>query len=322
MEEFVTADNHFADYGIVLHNDRPWAYPNPNFDPDQPFDFKTNNDRAVDLKAHDEEMIEIWNSIVGKKDHVRILGDFARNNHKKYIDALNGKKTLFKGNHDDMNGDAYRSFEEVVDTTDLNQLKTTCSKWLKRYNKMDRDDFINGMIMNIWNHFADLNDFECIDQMAAETYRKFQGVHEMGKAQKMGVKKKVRGKYTDLPVTFSHYGMKTWSHSPYGAWQLYGHSHGRLPEFDNMFSFDVGVDIWGYSPIPWFVIKAKMKVIEENIKKIGDRYVDGEAAARGTYSKDPKERVIATRKKNKKIAKDAGMKIVNKYWPNTNGESQ
>ena len=95
MTDFITADSHLGHSNIVLHTRRtPWIYPNPDFDPSKPYHFKNNNPDAVDIKAHDEMFIERWNKRVSKNDRVYILGDFAYNNHRKYILALNGKKVL------------------------------------------------------------------------------------------------------------------------------------------------------------------------------------------------------------------------------------
>jgi calcineurin-like phosphoesterase family protein len=50
-------------------------------------------------------------------------------------------------------------------------------------------------------------------------------------------------------ITLCHYAMRVWNKSHHGAWQLYGHSHGSLPDDPNSLSFDVGVDCWAYTPI-------------------------------------------------------------------------
>ena len=52
---------------------------------------------------------------------------------------------------------------------------------------------------------------------------------------------------TQKRVTLCHYAMKTWPNAMYGAWQLYGHSHGGLP--GNSQSLDVGVDAWDFAPV-------------------------------------------------------------------------
>lgn len=43
-------------------------------------------------------------------------------------------------------------------------------------------------------------------------------------------------------IVLCHYALRTWSKSHYGAWSLYGHSHGNLAEPETLLSMDVGVD--------------------------------------------------------------------------------
>lgn len=50
-------------------------------------------------------------------------------------------------------------------------------------------------------------------------------------------------------MTLCHYAMRVWNKSHYNAWQLYGHSHGRLSPIGKQ--FDVGIDNNKYSPIPY-----------------------------------------------------------------------
>ncbi len=49
-------------------------------------------------------------------------------------------------------------------------------------------------------------------------------------------------------IVLCHYAMRVWNNSSHGAWHLYGHSHGRLPELDNSLSMDVGVDTHDFRP--------------------------------------------------------------------------
>lgn len=60
-------------------------------------------------------------------------------------------------------------------------------------------------------------------------------------------------------VVMCHYAMRTWNKMHYGAWQLYGHSHGGLTESDKTKSMDVGVDCHNYRPISYDQIKEVMK---------------------------------------------------------------
>lgn len=227
-EEFVIADTHFGHRNIILHCNRErWIYNNPNYNPNKPYHIKNNNPNAVDVKKHDEELIEFWNKTVGKKDIITIVGDFAFRNHNYYIKTLNGKKRLVIGNHDKMSLEKYNLFDKVY-------------------------------------------DFGC------------------------------RRKVQKQDVTFCHYSLCTWANSCHGAWCLYGHSHGRLMEWENQLTFDVGVDVWGYTPIPWEVIKAKMKL------KTG--HFDGETKSKGQFINNPKDRVIETRRKNMNLLKQMGIK--------------
>lgn len=55
----------------------------------------------------------------------------------------------------------------------------------------------------------------------------------------------------DQIVVLCHYAMRVWERSHKGVWQLYGHSHGSLPDDPNALSLDVGVDteLAGYAPV-------------------------------------------------------------------------
>lgn len=60
-------------------------------------------------------------------------------------------------------------------------------------------------------------------------------------------------------IILFHYSMRVWNQSHRGAWQLYGHSHGTLPDDPKLLSMDVGVDPCGYFPISYEGVKAHMK---------------------------------------------------------------
>ena len=59
-------------------------------------------------------------------------------------------------------------------------------------------------------------------------------------------------------IVLCHYALKVWNKSHYGAWHLYGHSHGDLPDDETALAFDAGVDCHNYSPINLADIKAIM----------------------------------------------------------------
>lgn len=58
-------------------------------------------------------------------------------------------------------------------------------------------------------------------------------------------------------IILFHYSMRVWDCSHHGAWQLYGHSHGTLPDIGGL-TFDVGVDSWGYAPLHYEEIRIEM----------------------------------------------------------------
>ena len=55
-----------------------------------------------------------------------------------------------------------------------------------------------------------------------------------------------------------HYAMRVWDKSHWGAYHLYGHSHGELPDDINSLSFDVGVDCHNFYPISYQEVKQIM----------------------------------------------------------------
>jgi calcineurin-like phosphoesterase family protein len=59
-------------------------------------------------------------------------------------------------------------------------------------------------------------------------------------------------------IVLLHYAMKVWNKSHHGAWHLYGHSHGSLPETEDSLSFDCGVDSHDYRPISYDEVKRFM----------------------------------------------------------------
>lgn len=79
---FFTADHHFGHRSVIDMCGRP-------------FD---------DVESMDREMIAAWNAVVGPRDVVFHLGDFAHRADperlRKIFNQLNGKKHLILGNHD------------------------------------------------------------------------------------------------------------------------------------------------------------------------------------------------------------------------------
>lgn len=79
MDYFI-ADTHFGHRNII------------NFEPEH---------RAFSsIEEHDEQLVNNWNSVVGKKDNVYLLGDVAFNSKHSIIHRLMGNITIVLGNHD------------------------------------------------------------------------------------------------------------------------------------------------------------------------------------------------------------------------------
>lgn len=60
-------------------------------------------------------------------------------------------------------------------------------------------------------------------------------------------------------IVLCHYAMRVWPHHAQGAWHLYGHSHGNLPDEPLSFSLDVGVDTHDFRPWHFDEIRSTMK---------------------------------------------------------------
>jgi len=92
---------------------------------------------------------------------------------------------------------------------------------------------------------------------------KFQIVRDLGFQQVWPIREI---KFNDQTIILCHYAMRVWNKSHRGAWQLYGHSHGTLPEDQNSLSFDVGVDANNFEPLSFDEVKIRME--SKNFKSI------------------------------------------------------
>ena len=112
------------------------------------------------------------------------------------------------------------------------------------------------------------------DKMDTETLRLFAEVQD-GMAIRL---------FDKTPFVLTHTAMRVWERSHYGSINLYGHSHGRLPEYNDKLQMDVGVDVWGFRPVPLgliLIIMATRDYQEENgltqeelnarVKELADR---------------------------------------------------
>jgi len=61
-------------------------------------------------------------------------------------------------------------------------------------------------------------------------------------------------------IVLFHYALRTWEKIHYGSWNLFGHSHGTLPDNIYLKAMDVGVDCNNYKPISYERVKDIMRV--------------------------------------------------------------
>jgi calcineurin-like phosphoesterase family protein len=92
-------------------------------------------------------------------------------------------------------------------------------------------------------------------------------------------------KINEQDITLCHYAMKIWNHSHHGAWNLFGHSHGNLPDDPHSLSFDVGVDCHNFSPISFDEVS---KIMSKKVWKSIDHH--GEKFNKEDYSKLERQR--------------------------------
>lgn len=59
-------------------------------------------------------------------------------------------------------------------------------------------------------------------------------------------------------IILCHYAMRVWDRAHYGAWHLFGHSHGSLPDDAYARSWDVGVDRNAFQPLSLYEIAGIM----------------------------------------------------------------
>lgn len=76
------------------------------------------------------------------------------------------------------------------------------------------------------------------DKMNKDNYKLFKEVHEI-----------YRTTVDRQDISFCHYPMLSWASSPHGSWNLHGHCHGRLREFDDIFRLDCSCNVHNYGPV-------------------------------------------------------------------------
>ena len=100
-------------------------------------------------------------------------------------------------------------------------------------------------------------------------------------------------------ITLCHYAMRVFNKSHYGTFQLYGHSHGTLPDDPHSLSFDVGVDCHDYYPISFKEVKVIMsKKLWKPIDHHGERQEGGGVGlSKEEYQKMERKRLYLSLKR-------------------------
>lgn len=91
MARFFCADLHLDHRRILQYTPRPWPT----------------------VEEMNEGIVENFNSVLSKRDELWILGDFAFNNHNKWIMRIRGAKKIILGSHDSCSLDVLKNFSEV-----------------------------------------------------------------------------------------------------------------------------------------------------------------------------------------------------------------
>lgn len=92
------------------------------------------------------------------------------------------------------------------------------------------------------------------------------------------IEKMAHFKHNKQLYILCHYAMRVWNKSHVGSVQLYGHSHGELPELG--LSFDVGVDSHNFEPWTMEEIEAKVATLKQHHIVPADKLVPGTEAAK------------------------------------------
>lgn len=66
-------------------------------------------------------------------------------------------------------------------------------------------------------------------------------------------------KVNDQSIILCHYAFRVFDGSHRGAWNLYGHSHGSLPDDSHALAIDVGVDCHNFYPVSFDEVAAIME---------------------------------------------------------------
>jgi len=184
--------------------------------------------------------------------------------------------------------------------------------WNRLVKKQDKVIILGDFAFNNHaQHLSDLNGRKILVRGTHDAYlppealAMFHEVHEWIMMMGVYTNKRLGQIVYDSSTTLCHYPMRSWPGSCSGSQHLYGHSHGSLSDQETLLSFDVGVDVWGYIPVPWDVIVEKFRIKKESIQTKG--YVSDSQERTAQKQNDPVKRMIVTREKNIALARSMGI---------------
>ena len=73
-------------------------------------------------------------------------------------------------------------------------------------------------------------------------------------------------KHDKKRIECCHYPMISWNQRERGAYHLYGHCHGTLPEDPEAYSFDIGADVNNLEPVSVEQVFERMEKKSKNVK--------------------------------------------------------
>ncbi len=178
---FFTSDTHFGHINLYGKGHRTLPLPG----------LESKNAKEL-CQIGDQLIIDNWNAVVGKGDHVYHLGDFAWHNPWHYIGQLNGNIHLILGNHDRINAAEASAFASVSDMKTVSvegQKIVLCHYAMRVWNQSGRgrwhlyghshgslfdDPFSKSFDvgMDCWN-FKPLSFAEVAAKMATKTFKPY-----------------------------------------------------------------------------------------------------------------------------------------------------
>lgn len=145
---------------------------------------------------------------------------------------------------------------------DLDEMRAVIKKNWNKKVKPDDDVYILGDMV----FFKNNKDISMIEEyIASLNGKKFliKGNHDKHNIKQIShlfgwIRDYYKLSVYNQDIILLHYAMLVWDKSHHGAWHLYGHSHGTLPNDPNSLSMDVGVDANNFTPVSFDEVKAVM----------------------------------------------------------------